>query len=297
MISKTYYRYVWLLDTLLQKELTFEEIVKLWKGNPMHKEGLPLRTFHEHRKGIKEMFGVNIECKKSNGYVYYVKNPEVIERSKSCKWLLNTYSVPQDFVTYYLMKDRIILEEIPSGTAYAGSVIEAMRENKELEIDYQEYGKSLESLQVQPYALKVYQRQWYLLGKISQSNTIRNLALDRILDLRMSDKYFVFPHGFDARKYYKNSVGIIVNEDIPLTKVKIRVYGEQAEYIRSFPIHKSQLEVRSVYGEFSEFTYLLSITPDLVTQILTMGDNVEVLEPEELRHKIKCKLQSAIGRY
>ena len=39
--------------------------------------GLPIRTFHEHRKGIEEMFGVIIECDKSKGYIYYIKNPEV----------------------------------------------------------------------------------------------------------------------------------------------------------------------------------------------------------------------------
>ena len=68
MISKTYLRYIWLLDTVKRSKypLTFEDIAKRWEGSPYaYMGGLPIRTFHEHRKGIEEMFGVIIECDKS----------------------------------------------------------------------------------------------------------------------------------------------------------------------------------------------------------------------------------------
>ena len=71
MISKTYLRYIWLLDTISKskKPLTYESIVKIWESSPYaNMGGLPIRTFHEHRKGIEEMFGVIIECDKSRGY-------------------------------------------------------------------------------------------------------------------------------------------------------------------------------------------------------------------------------------
>ena len=58
MISKTYLRYIWLLDTIKHSKypLTFEDIVKIWEGSPYaYMGGLPIRTFHEHRKGIEEM--------------------------------------------------------------------------------------------------------------------------------------------------------------------------------------------------------------------------------------------------
>ena len=63
MISKTYLRYIWLLDTISKSNhpLTFEQIVKIWEGSPYASMGgLPIRTFHEHRKGIEEMFGVDV---------------------------------------------------------------------------------------------------------------------------------------------------------------------------------------------------------------------------------------------
>ncbi|MBR3619754.1 MAG: WYL domain-containing protein, partial [Bacteroidaceae bacterium] len=111
MISKTYYRYIWLLNLFLDGEaFTYEEIADLWKKDPNNGGvGLPLRTFHEHRKGIKEMFGVDIECDKSIGYAYFVRNYKVLDFDKPRKWLLNQYNIPKDFLVDYKMRDRILL--------------------------------------------------------------------------------------------------------------------------------------------------------------------------------------------
>ena len=303
MISKTYFRYIWLLDTLLNSNpLTIDEINMLWKDCPASDgQPIPLRTFHEHRKGIKEMFGVEIMCDRSQGNVYYVKNPEVLDEQKLSKWLLRKYSIPQDFATFNGMKDRIMLEEIPLGTAFLDAIIEAMKQNVELRVDYQRYENNqeehLQTFHIQPYALRVFNRRWYLLGYIKEKGALLTIALDRILGMKVLTNSFELPKDFDARKYFANVVGIYVDKNLPVTKVKIRAYGIQADYLRSTPLLKSQSEGRSKYGEFAEFTYRLCITPDLISQFLAMGDKVEVLEPQELRETIKSRLQLALKYY
>ena len=304
MISKTYYRYIWLLDTLLNScPLTIEEINMLWDACPTSDgRPIPLRTFHEQRKGIKEMFGVEIVCDRSHGNVYYVKNPEVLDKQKVAKWLLHKYSIPQGFATFNSMKDRILLEEIPLGTSFLDDIIEAMHKNVELQVDYQRYENeqeeyNLQEFHIQPYALKVFNRRWYLLGYIKEKRALRTIALDRILDLKILSTSFEVPEDFDARKYFANVVGIFVNNDLPVTKVKIRTYGIQADYLRSTPLHKSQSEGKSKHGEFAEFTYRLCVTPELVSQLLAMGDKVEVLEPEELKEEMKEKIDNMLNFY
>ena len=99
------------------------------------------------------------------------------------------------------------------------------------------------------------------------------------------------------RKYFADVVGVFVNEEFPVTKVKIRAYGVQAEYLRSTPFHKSQSEGKSKRGEFAEFTYRLCITPELVSQLLAMGDRIEILEPEELREEIKKRISNMFNYY
>ncbi len=301
MKSKTYIKYIWLLNTLLQKKLSFKEIERLWKDNPMHEGGLSIRTFHEWKDGIKEMFGVDIECNRSKGNVYYAKNPEVLDEQRLGKWLLQQFSIPQDFVTFNSMKDRVLLEEITRGTTFLNPIIEAMQKNVELQVDYQRYESEqeehLQELHIQPYALKVFNRSWYLLGYIKEKHALRTIALDRILDLKVLKTSFELPEDFDVRKHFANVVGIFVNDDQPVTKVKIRAYGVQAEYLRSTPLHKSQSEGSSKRGEFAEFTYRLCITPELISQLLAMGERVEVLEPMELRETIKERLQITIKYY
>lgn len=294
MINKTYLRYIWLLDTIIcsKAPLTYDHIVRIWKGSPYaNMGGLPIRTFHEHRKGIKEMFGVDIECDRSKGNVYYVKNPEVLEDKKLEKWLLRKYSIPQDFTTFNGMKDRILLEEIPHGQAFLNPIVEAMQTNVELRIDYQRYEyereEHLQTFHFQPYALKVYNRRWYLLGFLEEQNGLRTIALDRILALKVLTKKFSMPEDFDARKHFADVVGIYASPNLPVVNVKIRAYGVQAEYLRSTPLHKTQSEVRSKHGEFADFTYRLCETPELISQLLAMGDRVEVLEPEELKDEMK----------
>ena len=302
MISKTYHKYIWLLNTLLTSSpLTFDEVNMLWEDSPANDGPIPLRTFHEYRKGIKEMFGVDIECDRSKN-VYYVKNPEVLDNNKLAKWLLRKYSIPQDFATFNGMKDRILLEEIPMGRAFLDTVMEAMRTNAELRIDYQRYQhgqheEHLRTFTMQSYALKVYNRRWYLLGFLKEDNDIRTIALDRVIDMETLPSKFEMPSDFDARKYFANVVGIYVGKDLPVEKVRIKVYGAQADYLRSVPLHGSQSEGRSKHGEYAEFTYRLCITPDLVTQLLAMGDKVEVLEPKGLIDNIKNVLQLTIKNY
>ena len=301
MVSKTYYKYIWLLDLLLKNgPLTFKEICERWKESIFDGK-LAERSFYEHRDGMKEMFGVDIKCNRSKGNVYYVANPEVIEENKLTKWLLYKYSIPQDFATFNGMKDRILLEEIPLGTDYLDSIMDAMQRNVELEIDYQRYERDQEEHQqtfhIQPYALKVYNRRWYLLGYLKEHDGLRNIALDRILNLKVLKTNFDLPADFDARRYYANVVGIFVNDDLPPQKVIIRVYGVQAEYLRSTPLHKSQKESHYKRGEFSEFTCKLSITPELISQLLSMGSQVEVLEPEELREGMKRELEEGLTKY
>ena len=299
MISKTFNRYIWLLNTLLQhKQLSYEEINVLWKecrlGNGA---SLPLRTFHQHKSAVEELFGIEIKCNPSNGYKYYISTPDTLKNDSIRKWLLNSFTLSNMITAGHNMKERILFEDIPRGTEYLQTVIEAMQKSKELQIDYQQFYGHRKIYNIQPYAMKVYHQRWYVVGYIKELGNIRNIALDRTLEMNLLDTPFKLPKNFKAKKYYANTVGIYVNEELKPTKVKIRAYGKLIEYLRSLPLHRSQKEGASKYGEFCEFEYKLCLTPELSTHILTMGENVEVLEPIELRDDIKRRLIECLTKY
>ncbi len=299
MISKTFNRYIWLLNLLLQeKQMTFDEISKRWKESNMgDNKPLPLRTFHQHRSAVEELFGVEIKCNPSNGYKYAITNPEVLRNDRIRKWLLNSFNLSNMIIAGHNMRDRILFEDIPHGTEYLQTIIDAMQQSKELAIDYQPFYGHRASYTIQPYAMKAYHQRWYVLGFIKELNAIRNIALDRLLEMTIKEQPFKFPKNFNAEKYYANTVGIFVNEKLSPVKVTLKAYGKQIEYLRSLPLHKSQCEASSKYGEFSVFEYKLCLTPELSSQILAMGENVEVLDPIELREEVKRRLEENLTHY
>lgn len=278
--------------------MTFDEISKRWKDSNMGDDKpMPLRTFHQHRGAVEELFGVEIKCNTSNGYKYYIANPEVLKYDKTRKWLLNSFNLSNMITAGHNMKGRILFEDIPHGTEYLQTIIDAMQQSKELTIDYQPFYGHRASYTIQPYAMKTYRQRWYVLGYIKELDALRNIALDRLLEMTITEQSFELPESFNAEKYYENTVGIFVNDDLSPVKVKLKAYGYQIEYLRSLPLHKSQREATSKYGEFCVFEYKLCLTPELSSQIMAMGENVEVLEPQELREEIKHRMEQCLTKY
>ena len=298
MISKTFNRYIWLLNTLLQHgRLTFEEINNRWQNSCLG-DGKPLalRTFHVHRNAIAELFGVEVACDAST-YEYYVSSPETLRNDRTRQWLLNSFTLSNMIEAGRNMKDRILFEDIPKGTKYIQTVIEAMQWNKELRIDYQPFHGNRAMLHIQPYAMKVYHQRWYIVGFLKEQKGIRNIALDRILNMELTTVTFRYPDGFNAEEYYSNTVGIFVNDKLKPQKVLVRAFGVHVEYMRTLPLHHTQKEVECKPQQYSDFQYRLCLTPELTSQLLAMGEKIEVLEPVELREEIKNRLLNTLNRY
>lgn len=105
------------------------------------------------------------------------------------------------------------------------------------------------------------------------------------------------PDDFEAERYYAHTVGIFVNEALQPQRVVLRVYGVHVEYMRSLPLHSSQQEIAVKEGEYSDFEYYLCLTPELTSQLLAMGEKVEVREPQELKDSLLKWVWATWKRY
>ena len=298
MANKTISRYVWLLNTLMQrKSLTFKEICDLWDRSSLNDgKALALRTFHQHREAIAELFGVEIVCDVAT-YKYSIASPEELKNNSAQQWLFNSFAISNTIEAGRNMKDRILFEDIPSGAEYAQVVVDAMQQNRVLFVDYKPFQGEKFDLYLQPYAMRVYNQRWYVVGRFKESGKIRNIALDRILRMEITDESFTLPEDFDASDYYAHTVGIFVNEALKPQRVVLRTYGVSTEYMRSVPLHHSQREIATNGNEYSDFEYYLNLTPELTGKLLSKGDWVEVIEPKELREKIKEQAQAIAELY
>ena len=161
-------RYVWLVDTIYRAgRISFEEINAQWKRSSLNDTGeeLPLKTFHNHKNAIQQMFDINIECDRRAGYLYYIEHAEDMEQGGVRTWLLNTFAVNHLINESHHLKRRILFEEIPSGQRFLTQIIEAMRDNLTLELTYQSFWNDTAStFEVAPYCVKVFRQRWYVVA-------------------------------------------------------------------------------------------------------------------------------------
>lgn len=290
-------RYVWLVDTIYQAGsagITFHDLAEKWKDDELLSKGAEYnwRTFMRHRNDVWELFGVEIDCHKSTNSYYIVERGSLTDTSAFRRWLLETLTVNNHINESAQLKDRILLEPNPSGGEFLSTILEAMRDNLMLTFDYQSFwyenGHVSHFFNVEPYALKVFRRRWYLLGKYGD-NPLRVYALDRMLDIDIEFEDFTLPADFDAEDFFNSCFGIIVGDEEPQL-IQLKVDAFQANYLHSLPLHHSQKVVEQT-KEYTIFSYFLRITYDLRQELLALGDTTEVLYPKALRKEMAtiCK--------
>lgn len=132
-------KYTWLIDTIRRAgKISLEELSDSWSRNRDLNDEKPLSrsTFNRWRDAIYEQFGIMIDCQKVGGYLYYISNPEDIDEDKLKKWMLDSFAVGNIIGENLSLKNRILVDEIPSSREYLSVILEAMKDNRQIEITY-----------------------------------------------------------------------------------------------------------------------------------------------------------------
>jgi hypothetical protein len=296
-------KYVWVIETIYRhKKISFKELNKLWLRDDISRGvEIPKRTFDNWRYVIWDMFGINIVNENCREYRYYIENEEDISKNGLRSWLYNTFCVSNALADSQSIKDRILLEYVPSGQQYLLPIIEAMKENRVLNITYHSYWKNEEdNFDIQPYCVKLFRQRWYMVGRNTSSHNDekgpRIYSLDRICHLNKTDETFLMPKDWDVNEYFAGSFGIIVDHRIEPQTVRLKVSVGQANYIRDLMIHETQEEIVRD-EEYSIFSYYLRPSFDFIQEILWNGEDMEVLEPLWLRKEMAGIIQRMCNKY
>jgi len=293
-MAKNYFkRYIWLVDLInRRKYVSFKEISEAWMRSPLNETGDPLseRTFFNHKDAIAGMFGIEILNDRSLGF--YIGRSDV-GSDETSDWMLHTLCLNNVLHENADMKDRILMEKVPSSERFLTDIISAMRDFRVISLCYQSFRHPEPfCFNVRPYCVKYFKQRWYLLGDSDLG--LRIYSLDRFVDMEELEEHFEIPKGFDAEEYFGNYFGVIIGEEPE--DVKIRVVPDQVKYFRTLPLHGSQRETVQEDGS-SVFSYHIAPTFDFVQEILSHGADVEVLEPAELRESIADIVAGMASRY
>lgn len=286
-------RYIWLVDLInRRKYVSFKEISEAWMRSPLNETGDPLseRTFFNHKDAIAGMFGIEILNDRSLGF--YIGRSDV-GSDETSDWMLHTLCLNNVLHENADMKDRILMEKVPSSERFLTDIISAMRDFRVISLCYQGFRHPEPfCFNVRPYCVKYFKQRWYLLGDSDLG--LRIYSLDRFVDMEELEEHFEIPKGFDAEEYFGNYFGVIIGEEPE--DVKIRVVPDQVKYFRTLPLHGSQRETAQEDGS-SVFSYHIAPTFDFVQEILSHGTDVEVLEPAELRESVADIIAGMASRY
>lgn len=291
-------KYVWLVETIYNAgRITFEEINQKWLDDDMDGDPIPLRTFHKWRIAAEDMFGLVIDCERKGGYHYYIGNASEIKNGSIRSWLLSTISLSHLLLDSQQLKDRIILEDIPSGLDYLPKIIEAMKSNTVITITYQSYWREeSNTFDVHPYCVKLFKQRWYMVALSPYYNKLLIYSLDRIFGLWEKKEKFKMPEDFEPSAFFQDCYGVIAGTKRKPQTVRIKVSAGQANYIRSLRLHVSQDEVEK-NDEYSIFTYFLRPEFDFIQELLANGEDVEVLEPLWLRKDVGGIIKRMWNKY
>lgn len=288
--NELFRRYIWLVDLIYQNDgITRDEINRSWRISNLnlnHESEIPERTFHPHKNAIRHLFDIEIICNRSGDKSYSIAQREDIKNDKIKSWMIESFAVNALLNESANLKDRILFEPTPSGQSYLTPLLEAMRDNVMVELQYQSFHMDAPTPHlIEPYSMKIYRQRWYVLARRVDTDKMRTFALDRIKGLTRTDRQFTIPKGFNAEEYFSDSIGIIVEEDVPPQTVCIKVTGGQQNYIRSLPLHHSQQEIECSEHE-SIFKYYLKPSYDLIQELMRFGENVTVISPKWFRERV-----------
>lgn len=302
-------RYLWLVDTLRRaddKGLTLAEINEAWADpyNRLYKDcgrcEISKRTLFNHRNAIGEQLHIDIECIRRGADSRYKIATNTSEKNPLVEWLLSAVSTENLAVEYKNISDKIILEPADQGANHLSTIAQALKGNLRLSIDYQSFhlGENLQKdVLIEPLALKMFKRRWYLLSKKTNGDGLRLYALDRIKKSHLTEDTFDYPDDFSAKDYFNDFYGVSTDgyTDKPC-QVVLRAYQELPGYLKSQPLHHSQ-EILSEDDNYTDFAYWLCPAFDFVHEILSHGDQLEVISPDCLRKHVGEILKISSEKY
>ncbi|HAE42717.1 MAG TPA: transcriptional regulator [Clostridiales bacterium] len=147
---------------------------------------------------------------------------------------------------------------------------------------------------VSPYALYEYRNSLYLTGFCHLRQEIRDFKISRIKSLATTDDYFVMPSDFSLKDYMTNCLGIfkdttqkvVLKIRHPMSQIIREKIWSDNQVITDIPNEKAILFEAHLQGEI-----------EIISWILSMGSDVEVIEPTDLKDKIREKLEKMIKNF
>lgn len=283
MRESSFQKHLWLIDTIYQTGetgITYEEINRKWQETAQSKgRNYPLRTFHNHRKEIREVFNIAVLCKKSTNSYYIKQDNDILKK------LLELISVQQLLKNDKELALRLSIESNDAGEFSLPGLMVAIKKCQYISLEYQPYwtDKTLKYAKFAPYAIKEFKHKWYLLGRRPELE-MEYIDLKMIKSMTVTSDVFTSPAASEITEAMIENYGGKF-EQIDTEEITLKVDAPAAGFWRANPLHSSQQEIESKKN-YSIFYFYLKPTEEFRRDIISFGAAVEVLAPANLKNDV-----------
>ena len=204
-------------------------------------------------------------------------------------------------------------------------VIEAILENRVLEIDYESpykpragnasgassassargtgtdadpdltpgLGKArrIESIAIEPYGIFFARRSWYVVANKRPGQGMRLYKLARFKRVTVGDATFTMPRNWTIEGYLKNAWEIMVDQKAAPTRVVIDFDAKVAGNMVETMWHPTQ-SVDPLPGGGVRFTVNIAGLDEIQPWVLGFGRHARVVAPKELRERIRAEVRA-----
>jgi len=292
MNRPSFNRNLWMLNTIYQagtEGLTFEEICQKWQSSGLSKgKNYPLRSFHNHRKEILDTFNIAIRCRKNTNR-YYIKNNEAA--AQLMMKVLGLIGINQTIGSD--ISARISYTPCTGGEGFLAPITSAIQNKKMLKVVFSNSSEKTTYAEVKPLGIKEYKNCWYLLGQLVSGQFVYvNLAYTN--EITPLNETFAEPTDAPVQELLVENYGSRL-EEIPTEEITLKVPAAIAQQIKQFPIHPSQRELENKKSH-SIFYLNLKPTTDFILDLMTFGNQIEIITPASIKEKVADEARKIIKK-
>lgn len=280
-----------------EKRATFREICDyLERESKFQQENLTVskRTFIRDIAEIGEIYGIYIKYDFSvrNYFVEDDFSEEVQNRRLEALDVFNALKIKERQQKALFLDNRQ-----RTGTEQLYELLHAINNRLQISFDYQTfYHENAVKRTVYPIAIKEFKYRWYLFAKNAQGEKVKCYGLDRMSYLHISDETFA-PHAdFNLTERLKYCFGIISPNAEEPSEVILSFEPLQGQYIKSLPLHHTQ-QILVDNDDELRISLTVYLTHDFLMELLSFGDTLKAIQPQELVDDLKAIYQNALKNY
>ena len=148
-----------------------------------------------------------------------------------------------------------------------------------------------------PYLLKEFRNRWFVFGSRASDLVLYNLPLDRIVSIEPSDVPFRENPDFDPEHFFDDVIGVSKNIHNTPRQVTFWANREQSLYIKTKPVHNSQVVIEQHKDGSCVFAIEVVINFEMYSVFMSYGPGIKLLSPPSVVNHMREKLRETTAMY